>query len=77
MYLSASSELKSAYQADLLGGVTTISGEVKLRKDKGDGMYRELDEPEWQSFRTQFIPYYAWSNRGTAEMTVWMPYLWE
>ena len=31
--------------------------------------------PAPQPTRLTFIPYYAWSNRGPAEMTVWVPTL--
>ena len=77
VYLPSSSELKAVYRSDLLGGVTTISGELKLRKDKKEGMYRKLSKPKWETYKTQFVPYYAWSNRGEAEMTVWLPFIWE
>ena len=77
VYLPAGSELKAEYRPDFLGGLTTISAEIKLRKDKNQGMYHELSKPEWETYNTQFIPYYAWSNRGTAEMTVWIPYMWK
>ncbi|WP_446050721.1 hypothetical protein, partial [Zobellia laminariae] len=30
----------------------------------------------FQSFKTNFIPYYAWSNRGQGEMTVFLPVIW-
>ena len=77
VYLPAGSELKAEYRPDFLGGLTTIRTEIKLRKDKNQGMYHELSKPEWETYNTQFIPYYAWSNRGTAEMTVWIPYMWK
>lgn len=77
VYLPETSELKAEYKPDFLGGLATISGDVLLRKDKTDGMYRVLNEPEWLRTRTQFVPYFAWSNRGTAEMTVWMPLVWK
>ena len=36
-----------------------------------------IAEPDFTPYKTQFVPYYAWSNRGTAEMTVFMPMIWE
>lgn len=77
VYLPAGSRLNSEHKADLLGGVTTIKGDVKIRQDHNEGMYRELGKPEWERVSTQFVPYFAWSNRGTAEMSVWIPYMWE
>jgi DUF1680 family protein len=44
---------------DLLGGVTVLQGLALAR----DGKPRPLVA----------IPYYAWSNRGAGEMTVWFP----
>jgi DUF1680 family protein len=73
VYLPLNSKLKAAYQSELLGGVTTIQGQVALRQDKHEGMYRTLDKPEWKTVDAQFVPYYSWCNRGQSEMTVWMP----
>ncbi len=77
VYLPASSELKPEYRPDFLGGVTTISASVKLRKEGEKGMYHELKAPQWESYNTQLIPYFCWSNRGQNEMTVWIPYMWD
>jgi len=60
-----------------LSGLTTVCGQVALRKDKQQGMYRTLDKPEWQIVDAQFVPYYSWCNRGQSEMTVWLPIMWE
>jgi DUF1680 family protein len=76
VYLPESSKLEAQYRPDFLGGLTTIQGAVLLRTDKKNGMYRSLDLPRWTKVTTQFVPYYAWSNRGEAEMTVWLPIIW-
>ncbi|WP_317124798.1 glycoside hydrolase family 127 protein [Aureibaculum luteum] len=76
MYLPLDTKFTSTYKKDLLGGITAIEGTLKVRKDKKEGMYHELDNVQWESINTQFVPYYSWSNRGTAEMTVWLPLLW-
>ena len=60
-----------------LGGTTTIQGDVLLRTDKKDGMYRTLGRPDWKKAGVQFVPYFAWSNRGESEMTVWLPIVWQ
>ena len=57
--------------------VFLISGNVALRRDQKEGMYRTLVKPEWETIQTQFVPYYSWCNRGQSEMTVWMPILWK
>ena len=76
VYLSAKSSLKAEYQSDFLGGVTTINGDIMIRKTSTKKMYSEVTKPEWESCKTQLIPYFSWSNRGVAEMTVWLPILW-
>lgn len=77
VYLPAESKLEATYKPDFLGGITTISGKVKLRKDQKKGMYRELSNLKWDTYNTQFVPYYTWANRGKSEMTVWMPVVWQ
>ncbi|MEX0321020.1 MAG: glycoside hydrolase family 127 protein [Puniceicoccaceae bacterium] len=76
VYFSGDTELSLMKQPDLLGGVTTIHGKVLLRQDNAPGMYREVKKPEFISHDAQFVPYFAWSNRGEAEMTVFMPVIW-
>ncbi len=77
VYISGSKELKPKFQPDLFGGVTTIETEVMIRKDTLTGMYNEVSKPILEPFKTNFIPYYAWSNRGQGEMTVFMPIIWD
>lgn len=77
VYLPENSNLTAQHRPDFLGGVTSISGEVVLREDKKDGMYRAVDQPKWKTVKTQFVPYYSWCNRGRSEMTVFMPMIWE
>ena len=76
VYLPEDAELVAQYRLDFLGGATTINGDVLLRSDRGKGMYRTLSKPAWKAVKTSFVPYYAWSNRGTCEMTVWLPIVW-
>jgi hypothetical protein len=77
VYLPENSKLTAQYRPDFLGGLTTISGDVLLRSDKKEGMYRTMTKPKWKTVRTTFVPYFAWCNRGQSEMTVWMPIVWE
>lgn len=77
VYLPTGSKLTATHQPDLLGGVTTIQGTIALRRDQGEGMYRVIEKPTWQTIDGQFIPYYAWCNRGRSEMTVFLPLIWE
>jgi len=77
VYLPVNSKLTPEYRPEFLGGVTAITGNVLLRPDNKKGMYRAITKPEWKSVTTTFVPYYAWSNRGLSEMTVFMPVVWE
>ncbi|MDZ8117774.1 glycoside hydrolase family 127 protein [Pontiella agarivorans] len=77
VYLQGDAELKVEDRPDLLGGMKAISTEVLLRNDTDtSGMYHRVSKPDFKPFKAQLIPYYAWSNRGTAEMTVFMPMNW-
>ncbi len=76
VYIDGNTELRTEHRPDFLGGVSIIKGNVLLRQDKGKGLYRAVQKPKWNSFETIFVPYFAWSNRGTAEMTVFMPVVW-
>ncbi|WP_017446907.1 glycoside hydrolase family 127 protein [Gayadomonas joobiniege] len=78
VYLSANSELQVERKADFLGGVDVIKTEALIRKDNADksSMYRKIGQASFEKHPLQFVPYYAWSNRGTAEMTVFMPVVW-
>ena len=77
VYLRGKTDLQVNHRPDFLGGVSTIAGEVLLRCDDGEGMYRTVKQPTWRSCETTFVPYFAWSNRGTSEMTVFVPVIWE
>ncbi len=77
VYISSEKTLASNYRSDFLGGLATLEGEVLIRKDKGEGMYNEVQKPKFEAYKTNFIPYYAWSNRGQGEMTVFLPVVWK
>ena len=77
VYVPSDILLEKKRDSRFLGGVTTLIGNVLLNCEKQDAMYQPLGRPLWQSIPTQFVPYYAWSNRGTSEMTVWFPVVWK
>ncbi len=77
VYLPQNSDFNAEYKPNLLGGVTTINTDIKIRKDKQQGMYTNLEAPKWETVKTQLVPYFSWSNRGTAEMSVWLPIIWD
>lgn len=77
VYIPADAQLKPVHRPDFLGGVTTLTTEVLLRQDQGQGMYRSLSRSSWKTQETQLVPYFSWSNRGLAEMTVFLPIIWK
>lgn len=77
VYLPAKADLTATYKPDFLGGISTINGEIMLRKDKNEAMYNEMSAPVFEKYSAQLVPYFAWANRGEAEMSVWLPIVWE
>lgn len=73
--IPSEANLQPRFDADFLGGVTVLEGMFTLReagKWKGK-LYRTFQSPEATPIRVRLIPYYAWSNRGQSEMSVWIP----
>ena len=70
----SASELVPVYRADLLHGVTAIDANVlaRMTDDWSGQLYRPRRE-DAREVHVRFIPYYAWSNRGPSEMSVWLP----
>ncbi|WP_313790983.1 glycoside hydrolase family 127 protein [Flagellimonas algicola] len=77
VYISNSEKLKPVHKPDVLGGVTTLETDLLIRKDHLTNMYNEVNRPKLETYSTQLIPYYTWSNRGQGEMTVFMPIIWD
>ena len=77
VFLPSDLELKPKYDKNFLGGLTRLYGDALFRDTSSSDMYRTLGDDQWKTVETAFIPYYAWSNRGEAEMTVWMPVVWQ
>lgn len=77
VYIPSDIKLTPQTEVNFLGGLSTLKGTVMLTKDTGEKMYNTLKKPNWKSYEATFIPYYAWSNRGVSEMTVFMPVLWK
>jgi DUF1680 family protein len=58
-----------------------LAGETLLEVDalefaKGDWsnkLYRPAGRQPPDKITARLIPYYAWSNRGPSEMSVWLP----
>ncbi|MGJ8762358.1 MAG: glycoside hydrolase family 127 protein, partial [Polaribacter sp.] len=76
VYIKGDASLNAVHKPEFLGGVTVIETELLLREGKTDDMYQVTKKPVFKTYKTQLVPYYAWSNRGQAEMTVFMPVVW-
>lgn len=68
LILPDGADFKTAYQKDLLEGVTTIQFQAPTVQISGDG---QAVTTEMKTITA--IPYYAWCNRGQNPMQVWMP----
>ena len=78
LYLKSNAPLKAQYHSDLLSGVSTIETELSVRKlSEKTSMYNEVSKPKFETIKTRLVPYYSWNNRGEAEMTVFLPIIWE
>lgn len=78
VYLKSDAPLNPQFEENLLGGVTAIKTQISIRKNNNNNqMYKSVSKPVFETFDTQFVPIYSWSNRGQAEMTVFMPIIWE
>jgi DUF1680 family protein len=68
-------QLEPRFDPELLGGITTLEGTAMTRPtgDWQGKLYRPLERPKDVRIPIRFIPYYTWSNRGPAEMSVWLP----
>ena len=60
-------ELRTAPRAELLGGVTTITGKVQTVKRTEDGKVVVSGKRNFTA-----IPYYAWAHRARGGMAVWL-----
>ena len=76
--LPQATELAVSFDADLLGGVVTLTGkgEQPSAGDQGP-LYRPVDvDRRLPVNRVTLvgIPAYAWANRGNSRMIIWAPY---
>jgi DUF1680 family protein len=55
--------------------IYALEGQARLISNSGwqNKLYKEVSKTAPQSVNIRLVPYYAWGNRGHAEMAVWMP----
>ncbi|MDO6693137.1 glycoside hydrolase family 127 protein [Aliiglaciecola sp. 3_MG-2023] len=76
-YIDGETDFKIEHKTDFLGGITTIEATMLMRKQPSENMYHSIStKPTFLRHKVQLVPYFSWSNRGTAEMTVFMPIVW-
>ena len=68
-------QFKASFDKDLLSGVTYLEGEAESlqKEDWSNQLYKTLSPQKLKKTKIKMIPYFAWSNRGLADMTVWLP----
>lgn len=73
--IPANTKLEARFDATLLGGVGIVEAKTVARPtgDWNGKLYRPRQLTEGRPIAARFIPYYAWSNRGPSEMSVWLP----
>lgn len=66
---------KERYDKDLLQGVAVLEGTALAKRptEWKTELYREAKAMPTRPIKLRLIPYYAWSNRGPSEMSVWLP----
>lgn len=67
-------QFRPRFDKNLLSGVTVLEGEAESVKEAAwsNQLYRPLSAQTAKKIPIQLIPYYAWSNRGKSDMSVWL-----
>ena len=71
--LPRNSPLKAKFEPNLLDGVVVLQGPANRRiaADWGTELYKTVSFD--QETQITAIPYFAWDNRESGQMTVWLP----
>ncbi len=66
---------KTQFDRRLLNGVTVLETKAKVLSPSAaaNSLYRRAVAGSAQDIGLRLIPYYAWCNRGSGEMMVWLP----
>jgi DUF1680 family protein len=73
--LPADADLLPRFDQRLLGGVAVVDATLTVRPqgDWNGQLFREVQPRTSRTVKVQFVPYFAWGNRGAGEMSVWLP----
>ena len=71
--LTSDVALETTFNSELLGGVTLVRGmgTVLDASEWENNLYLQA-KPKMRQLKVTAIPYYAWCNRGTSQMSVWV-----
>lgn len=71
--LPQAGKLEYDFDAKLLGGLGTITSAALLPEEtKNEALYRPYQTPDFKETQVKLIPYYAWANRESQNMEVWI-----
>jgi DUF1680 family protein len=75
IFIPSNIDLVARFDRNLLNGIVLLEGKALSRPaaNWNSQLYRELQPAPLQPINLRFIPYFAWANRGSSEMTVWLP----
>jgi len=73
--ISRTTKFRTHFDDNLLAGTSVLQGRVLAlpASDWGEALYRAMPLQAPKAVDIRMVPYYAWGNRGDAEMTVWLP----
>lgn len=73
LVLPPSATLRARYDASILGGVVVVEGDAAALDDRDwQGVLYRTASPQMQPARLRAIPYYAWDQRESGPMRVWV-----
>ena len=72
-------EWKTSFEPELLSGVMVLetTGISTPQSPYPNALYSTLPDGKTTEVKLKMIPYYAWNNRGEAQMSVWLPVSWK
>ena len=71
--LPRGAKLDERYEANLLGGVVTLTVEAERETASDwDGTLYRTDPPTTERSPLKAVPYFLWDNRGSGDMLVWL-----
>ncbi len=56
--------------------LVALESELAVLPASGEALYDDLPSGAVGTATVRLVPYFAWGNRGTGEMSVWLPVVW-